>query len=427
MRYACPGPGCSKEKQAYVRVVSGNGLVAAGPRSPLIRQSHFSYATDGSGRLLSMAGKEIAAVDLLGTSVRAELSLVLRFKTAALEGGAIAGVPSGLEQLSLATASTSFSGNGAAQLPDDLRGATTASLSAEYLKLDPSDREARGRVVARLSALFQRDPAAIAEAERLIRQGAPAALVLAETLGGANGREGQAALANVLRDPSIASDVRAAALRSALLIERPNSALVDALRTEMKDSEGDLRNRARVAFGAGANRLRESDPDVARGMTDELLKDLHAANAPDERMALLRALGNTGSERADDTLLAAAADPDPAIREAAMRALRFVRDTRAARVISQALLSDSVLEVRRAALFAAGFQPAASVVPALSQLARADEDHALRAESMKTLAKIGADSAEALQTLTDLAASEPDPELRALATSLLDRALARSD
>jgi HEAT repeat protein len=426
VRYACTAGACSKEKLGYIRLTSGRGLVTPGPRSPRVQHSRFDYTADKHARLLRMSGKEIGVVDLLGTPLRAELKLTAALKAISMEAGAIAAVPAGLNRMELATTAGAFAGSGKAELPEDLKGATAASLVEAYLKLDPADRDGRGKAVARLSSLLQHDTQAIAEATRLIKEGGPAARLLAETLGGANSTEGQAALANVMGDSRVATDVRAAAMRSALLIEQPNPTLIDALRTEMKGADPELRNRARVAFGAGANRLHESQPDVARGMTNELLKDFNSASSSEERIAALRALGNTGSDAAASTLTQAASDPDPSVREAAMRALRFIKDPSAGRVISRALAFDPSFEVRRAALFAAEFQPTASVEPAVAKLARTDADNALRGEAIRVLGKMS-DDPDALQTLTDLSTHEPDLELRALAASLLNQALARVD
>jgi len=422
VRYTCQESLCNKRKLRYLRIISGGGLVAPHLRSLRVASSRFEYSRDRHARLLGMSGEEVSVVELFDAPIRARLKLTARLDSTDVETTLPPGIPSGWQEASLPTPPPPVAGEKEPALPDDLRGTTTSLLLASFLQLDPQDVDGRGRVLARLSSLLERDANALAEAARLIREGGPGARILAELLGGVQNVEGQTALARVVGDERLEPDVRAAAIRSTILVDEPSKPLIDSLRAQLDQKDADLRHRAMVAFGAGAQHVLESQPELAETMTRDLLERGRTARSLDERIAVLRALGNTGNDAALAALLQAASDPDPSVRAAAIRALRFQTNPLASSAVREALTHDSSEEVRRAALFAAEFLPAAALVDAVVAVARTDSDHALRGEAMRVLAKMARTEPEALQALTDLASQDPDPQVRELANSLLDRA-----
>jgi HEAT repeat protein len=134
-----------------------------------------------------------------------------------------------------------------------------------------------------------------------------------------------------------------------------------------------------------------------------------------ERLDALAALGNLGSPAILPRLRPALANPEPAVRAAAARALRFVPDAEADRLLLATLRRDREPTVRAAALFAAGFRPIEPLADGLSETAESDPVEYVRANAVALLARHPGASARAARALGFVARNDPAPAVRQLA------------
>jgi len=107
--------------------------------------------------------------------------------------------------------------------------------------------------------------------------------------------------------------------------------------------------------------------------------------------------------------------PDPAVRAAAARALRFVPDVEADRLLLATLRRDREPTVRAAALFAAGFRPIEPLADGLSETALSDPIEYVRANAVAVLARHPGASPRAARALGFVARNDPAPAVRQLA------------
>ncbi len=171
-----------------------------------------------------------------------------------------------------------------------------------------------------------------------------------ELLAAAGSPEAQAAMRQVLE---ATGDARGAQRLS--LLQRPTAETVRFVEAWWRSAAGPDRAPLALTLGATAGLLAHGgEAGAAAPALDALAAALASAQAPDDRRTQLLALGNAGAEAAVPAVLAHAADADPAVREAALEALRKTL-TPAARAALQAALADpSDLVARRAVAVFAG-------------------------------------------------------------------------
>jgi hypothetical protein len=139
-----------------------------------------------------------------------------------------------------------------------------------------------------------------------------------ELLAAAGSPEAQAAMRQVLE---ATGDARGAQRLS--LLQRPTAETVRFVEAWWRSAAGPDRAPLALTLGATAGLLAHGgEAGAAAPALDALAAALASAQAPDDRRTQLLALGNAGAEAAVPAVLAHAADADPAVREAALEALR---------------------------------------------------------------------------------------------------------
>ncbi|MCL5258192.1 MAG: HEAT repeat domain-containing protein [Firmicutes bacterium] len=171
--------------------------------------------------------------------------------------------------------------------------------------------------------------------------------IVAGALGNVGNEQAQAALVEAIRARS--GNPRTAAYLITMLAQAPapTTASVRALEgLAFGSPAGPLAQSARPSLGTMALHLRSRAPARAADIVDRLVEALNAAGDDDERIELLAALGNAGSNRALPAIDAMLTAANPNIRGTAISALRWAPSPEAETALARALTSDPAAIVR---------------------------------------------------------------------------------
>jgi len=283
------------------------------------------------------------------------------------------------------------------------------------LSTDPQERDnERTRVLEQLRALFMLQPAEALKVPGIIRSGMEplAASPMLGALSAASTKEAIQALTEVSGNGSIPHDIRMDSIAALGMAGEPNRQGVDTLLNLTRDADPMLRDTATLALGNTAFQMGDDDERGAESLVYELNNSFRAASTPEQQALALRALGNTRAPAVLSTLQAALGSPDPQIRQAAIEALRNVPSSDADHLLSQYLLRDPAIEVRRAAIFACGFRPLGPMLPSLGQALRTDAADGVRADVIHLLGAQRGVVPEAMPLLRWASQNDPTPDLR---------------
>ena len=400
-RYVRSGTGLVRTRIRYQRVVGEDAIVAAIVKTG----TTIELRTDGWPQ--SIAGGEATRVgtDDFGVTVDATLSLRHR-ATAKVE----AGWYEGLEVVTVDAAAPRDSRAADLALVD---GASLSDLIAATV--GEEDAHARGYQFLRIAALLRLDGDAVRAAERSILANEPATQLLVAALGEAGTADAQRSLGTVLAAP-IGEEPRMHAAIALGLVSSPTPAALAALASTSRQA-GDIGASATLAQGNAALRLRDEDPAAASRQVDELLSRFRDASTDEERVLVLRALGNTGDPRIVQAVEQALASTNVIVRAAATEALRLVAAPIDGMLVAR--LRDASSAVRSAAVFAAAQRDLAPYVAAFATAVRTETDDDVR-RAIVELAGARIDEHAALRAIVEYAAAnDRDAELRARAQALL--------
>lgn len=277
---------------------------------------------------------------------------------------------------------------------------------------------ARTRALEQLRALFLLDPAEALKVPGLLRSGLSplAASPMLGALSAASTPQAIHALVEASGDSALRTDVRMDAVSALGSAGDPNREGVDALRMMARDADPKLRGTASLAFGNAAYQMSDTDARGAEALVRELRNDYRGASSPEQRSLLLRSLGNTRDASALDVITDALRSSSTQVRESALVALRAIPGPEADRLLSERLLTDTVSQVRRSAVFSCGFRPLAPLLPALGQALRVDTSDGVRADIVQLLGQFRGTVPAAMELLRWASQNERHPEIRRMAT-----------
>jgi hypothetical protein len=269
-------------------------------------------------------------------------------------------------------------------------------------------------------------PAAELEASLRMRDDAlPTAIGLAragrssksitEALARAGTDASQAALCALASDSGLAPEVRAEATTSLVLVKKPTAATLQAVGVLARGREPSLRRPALFVAGTLTRASRPQHPADADALERVVLAESAGARSYDERLDALAVLGNLGSASILPRVRPELAAPEPKLRAAAARALRFVPDPEADRMLLTVLAHDADPTVRAAAIFAAGFRRIGPLAEGLAAAAETDPVEFVRADAVTLLARHVRASARAERALDNVARNDASAEVRRLA------------
>jgi hypothetical protein len=296
----------------------------------------------------------------------------------------------------------------------DLKQVLSELESTPRRSKDSSNRHA---LLLKLSALFDVDPAAIAEAKRLLREGKAGTetAALLGALSGADSAEARETLTELGKDDSLPTDLREDAIANLSLSSSPTPKTISELRELTASPVEAVRGSAVLALGASARHGAQGPEtqQLAEQATQELARRERSAGTTDDKVLYLNGLGNAGGQTALDSATAALEDERPDVRAAAVSALRFGPAPMADELIAKVWTKDQDADVRDAATFAASFRPVSpQLLGAALTVVKTDEQPRVRLGLVTYLAEHVDDAPAVREVLAAVAQSDANPDVK---------------
>jgi len=245
-----------------------------------------------------------------------------------------------------------------------------------------SDRRALSRIGEKLATLFRRKRNEIARlVDDVCTTDEKIATVLISSAAAADCSEGEATLCALAENEEVPQVARIAAIRGIVRQSSPSERGLGLLSQLADSKDPRIRRTAVLSLGSAVNRL-QKHADGKR-LTDSLISRYVDANDRADRMLVLSALGNTGSNRILSVLEAALGDDEWRIRAFAVSALRLVPDGRADELIAASATNDSDSEVRRSALMAIAYRKPDDHLDSVFTVLRNDASTAVRTSALR--------------------------------------------
>ena len=199
---------------------------------------------------------------------------------------------------------------------------------------------------------------------------------------------------------------------------------VIALLTNLSHSPSpDVRSMAVLAFGAAAKNLAPKSPHRADLIVKDLVGRLSSSKSTDDRLTLLLALSNTGSDTARSIIVSQQADPSPTVRRTVCTALSSFQHPDSVRALTKMLKSDQDPNVRASAVQALAAQNREpSVKEALLQAAQRDIADNVRVAAMFSLTDLVHSDGKVHDVIASLTQGDGSEVVRKQAAILLQGA-----
>jgi HEAT repeat protein len=290
--------------------------------------------------------------------------------------------------------------------------------------LSSQDVRARNQTQARLRALFRTDPRAVEEARVALlggKLGVEEGKRITAALGGADTPEAQRALTSVLRSADVAPLRKMDAAIALGQTKHPTEDTVAALKEAMASQEKVVSSTSALAAGAVVRILNEAQGN-SQDIVQMLSEKLAQATSDGERALYLKALGNTGDDRALPAIQPFFTHDSVELRAIAVYSLRFLRGTPAEQFLLEAI-EVNVPQIRDAAVHALADRPLAPVFSAaLEALSKTEPEESVRITLLNTLQmrlEQPGDEELARAILTWCASSDPSPRVQTFAKEIL--------
>ncbi|HEV7519845.1 MAG TPA: HEAT repeat domain-containing protein [Candidatus Angelobacter sp.] len=311
----------------------------------------------------------------------------------------------------------------------ELSTATLADLMAQLNALnnntDPDKRQAvETPVYLKFKALIYVHPESCSQLGQMLAKAdvsSPTFRILSGALGAVGHRQAQEALAHAIlarRQDSAALPSLIATLGGA---PHPTTQSENAVReSALNASDPNVAGAAILALGSMARSLAAAEPGRSTVIVDFLLQRANAGGPSEQRQASLQALGNSASSRALPLLTKMTDDDSPAIRAAAVDALRNIPQPQVDPLLRHVLLTDAEARVRLEAAFALNFRKANLESFTSQKKALAEEkDDKVRGALLDNLAKMHRQFPEVRSILVRAAKEDPSEYVRKEAAGLL--------
>jgi len=282
--------------------------------------------------------------------------------------------------------------------------------------------QSRHLALRRLTALFDLDPQAIADAKKALRSGKAGsdASALLGALSDSDSPAARDALADLGKDTSLPSGLREDAIANLSLKAAPSAATFEDLRALSKSDDEAVRGSAVLALGTTARGAREDAQPQALEARRELAEGVKTAVSSDDKVMYLTGAGNAGGQTAMESAEAALRDPRPDVREAAVMALRFAPAPQAEQLLIAVWPKDPAGSVRAAVSTAAGFRPLSpELLATASAVLQTDSEMRVRLSVIRYLGAFLGQSPLIAQALEATAKTDPSPEVREAAARAL--------
>jgi hypothetical protein len=245
--------------------------------------------------------------------------------------------------------------------------------------------------------------------------------LLAKALNAVGSPEAQNALADAIRArgedwPALSK------LIPMLAFAGPPTEIAENTVKEIADhcANSDIARTAKLSLGTMARNLEKVSPERSASLTDSIMKSLDLSASPDDKRLYLLVLGNAGSTRALPVISRFLSDPSPALRAAAVSALRLCDSSSADDLLAKALASDADPAVRNQAAFSLSYRRMnPSTFEVQRKVFEGDKDESLRLSVLNNLWKARLAFPEVVQIVKRASATDASKEVRQAATRLL--------
>ncbi|MCU1220318.1 MAG: hypothetical protein JWN42_1515 [Candidatus Angelobacter sp.] len=313
----------------------------------------------------------------------------------------------------------------------ELGAATLADLMAQLnsLKTDAADPDKRQAVETpvylKFKALIYVQPEACLQLGQMLAKAdvsSPTFRILSGALGAVGHRQAQEALVQAI----LARPQDSAAMPSLLATlggaPHPTTQSEKAVReSALNAPDPNVAGAAILALGSMARSLAAAEPGRSTVIVDFLLQRADAAGPSEQRQASLQALGNSASSRALPLLTKMTDDDSPAIRAAAVDALRNIPQPQVDSLLRHVLLTDAEARVRLEAAFALNFRKTnLESFTAQKKALTAEKDDKVRGALLDNLAKMHRQFPEVRSILLRAAKEDPSEYVRKEAAGLLE-------
>lgn len=417
-----------KSKKAYSQLASPQGLVAIGQEVHLEVHalSTFELAEDLWPH--SVQARDELTLDAGGgtppasTTLQLALRLLGRGKDASLTSALLSRQANLMSQsMASVVGQEADPQSGYRQV---LGGRRFEDMLKDLHSLPTTEKErddARSLALERLRALFKLEPAEALKVPDALRSGLDpiASSPLIGALSAASTPEALQALSHSIDDSSLQPIVRTDAIAALGVADTPNREGVDTLRRYSRDANPLFRDTATLALGNASMQMHDDDARGADALLNELVNAYRTASTPEQQALVLRALGNTRSEQVLPVVQEALRSSSVLVREAAVVALRNIPHPSVDQLLAERLTADPAPEVRKSAVFAAGFRPLAPFLPTFQRLLQVDPAEAVRAEAVNLLGANRATLPLVIPLLTWTSQNDRSPDIRNSALSFL--------
>jgi HEAT repeat protein len=278
-----------------------------------------------------------------------------------------------------------------------------------------------GRLLIGLAATFRQEPGTVAAALDHIRASAPGAQTLISALASSGTPAAQEALAELIRAPGEDPQARHSVVLALTRTPTPSAGSVALLETLLEDPTSG--SQALYGLGTFSRRFRDAgDHEAAARIGELLLKRLARADSEFALSRTLRALSNAGYAPALPALRRLLDDAREQVRVDAVTALRLLTTAEADELIGTKLKLDPSKEVRRAAVAAAAVRAPTKVLSSALEQASKDRDTHVRYRATALMVSWLSKQPSLRRTLGNIAARDPEPQVRAAAKLGLEAA-----
>jgi hypothetical protein len=400
-------------------------------------EAHFNPTT---GQLTSLIGHEVldTAVedkDVAHSETRLQVTQMGAPKPSAAEKDALLKTAAWLKENSsrLAVfAARSRSEVEANIQRTELGAATLADLMAQLNSLKPEpanpDKQMAGEtpVYLKFKALIYIHPESCAQLGQVLAQAnasSPAFRIVSAALGAVGHRQAQAALVDAISARSQDSSALPSLIATLGGAPHPTTESEKALRDlAFNAPDPNVVGAAILGLGSMARGLAATEPGRSSAIIDFLLERATAAGPSEQRQASLQALGNSASSRALPVLAKLATVGSPAVRAAAVDALRNIPQPEVDPLLRKTLSTDGEPQVRLEAAFALGFRKTSLESFNTQKKALATEsDEKVRGALLDNLAKMHRQYPEVRSILARAAKDDASEYVRKEAAGLLGR------
>ncbi|MCX6106698.1 MAG: HEAT repeat domain-containing protein [Proteobacteria bacterium] len=226
--------------------------------------------------------------------------------------------------------------------------------------------------------------------------------------------QAQAALVEAITGCNANDRKQASLIQLLAMVPHPNQ----ASQTKLESMRS--RDDVLIALGTLASRISASEPSRAKQVLEMLATELRTAKSSQRQTAALAGLGNSGSDEALSASETWFSNSEPSVRSAALRVARFVSDDKKIMTVIETMTKEQNESVRYEAARALGYiKRGSDVLAAQARMYETESSALVRGQLLRNLWTSRSNYPRATDILRKAAQSDPNPEVRQIAKTLL--------